>query len=191
MELKSRKWRIAYRLFSSSNCTFMELKYTIIQRYHGWMNVLIVPLWNWNKSALPVLMVIACSNCTFMELKLGKGKSKKKQQYGSNCTFMELKLGKGKSEKKQQYVLIVPLWNWNSLYSLKATEPLAVLIVPLWNWNHAEWWERRAGHLVLIVPLWNWNGADYRDHRFLRRSNCTFMELKFIEDQFCADWVWF
>ncbi len=46
-----------------------------------------------------------------MELKLGKGKSKKKQQYGSNCTFMELKLGKGKSEKKQQYVLIVPLWN--------------------------------------------------------------------------------
>ena len=56
---------------------------------------------------------------------------------------------------------------------------VAVLIVPLWNWNTLTTWQRGRGRGVLIVPLWNWNRGIYRGRDAgAEGSNCTFMELK-------------
>ena len=122
------------------------------------LDVLIVPLWNWNPSAhiktgffSPVLIVplwnwnivlsrwrrlmLRCSNCTFMELK-----------YPSWCTWFCWVL-----------VLIVPLWNWNQDLANKYIKDKIVLIVPLWNWNYVA---NTSNQIELC-------------------SNCTFMELKY------------
>ena len=55
------------------------------------LDVLIVPLWNWNS----------------------QGDCGRTQQGGSNCTFMELKLLTTYLDAIEKQVLIVPLWNWN------------------------------------------------------------------------------
>ena len=98
------------------------------------------------------------------------------------------------------WVLIVPLWNWNNLWSNKQGGSCLVLIVPLWNWNlrdvyfvmrsassnrtfmelkslrYIRTW---AGVAVLIVPLWNWNNfVRLIIMHLILRSNRTFMELK-------------
>ena len=54
---------------------------------------------------------------------------------GFNCTFMELKYDNNTKIEMTQAVLIVPLWNWNSLSSMGGALANPVLIVPLWNWN--------------------------------------------------------
>ena len=54
---------------------------------------------------------------------------------GFNRTFMELKLAKQEGYGGIPAVLIVPLWNWNSLRVRRARTGTQVLIVPLWNWN--------------------------------------------------------
>ena len=98
---------------------------------------------------------------------------------GFNRTFMELKLGKpGLSAYEVWLVLIVPLWNWNSLQRERRWAPSCVLIVPLWNWNGSRWCHGVCSTGVLIVPLWNWNrGAA--SHCLPRACfNRTFMELK-------------
>ena len=47
----------------------MELKYDNTQRIIDTMNVLIVPLWNWNNEGESATPGSDCSNRTFMELK--------------------------------------------------------------------------------------------------------------------------
>ena len=98
-----------------------------------------------------------------------------------------------------QFVLIVPLWNWNTVISFVEIFGRFVLIVPLWNWNRsyrstvAEWpcfnrtfmelkwiiatWYQQDKH-VLIVPLWNWNLEHVVLVGLVVRFNRTFMELK-------------
>ena len=178
MELKQRSWNVG--LLKSE--------------------VLIVPLWNWNK------------NKSLMQ-NWGKG---------SNRTFMELKLRLLQSVQKRYGVLIVPLWNWNTNQVMLCVHKDWVLIVPLWNWNSASTHERALSgsssnrtfmelkHLlissiptdervlivplwnwnevknpktpaqmgVLIVPLWNWNVISRVGFFVSHRSNRTFMELK-------------
>ena len=50
-----------------------------------------------------------------MELKYDKSNSVFLRLEGSNRTFMELKYGFAAHPDKESAVLIVPLWNWNSL----------------------------------------------------------------------------
>ena len=74
-----------------------------------------------------------------------------------NRTFMELKwITRNKTETLIR-VLIVPLWNWNT-----------VVINIRWRiWP------------VLIVPLWNWNKGDKaKESESTFGFNRTFMELK-------------
>ena len=69
MELKYL-WRLQ-RLAPStcSNCTFMELKFGFKLVIYTRVNVLIVPLWNWNFCRIVGRIGNESSNCTFMELK--------------------------------------------------------------------------------------------------------------------------
>ena len=67
----------------------MELKFHQIGKVDVLLQVLIVPLWNWNWHNVVVGLLEVCSNCTFMELK-----------------FIFMAIG-----AKAQSVLIVPLWN--------------------------------------------------------------------------------
>ena len=54
-----------------------------------------------------------------------------------------------------------------------------VLIVPLWNWNTLFGVDRFTLPSVLIVPLWNWNSFLRLLGLGINGSNRTFMELKF------------
>ena len=99
--------------WACSNRTFMELKSRITYQSSCLVNVLIVPLWNWNPRAAHHRGRLECSNRTFMELKLPT------DLYSSLTTT----------------VLIVPLWNWNEIPKGEILQALGVLIVPLWNWN--------------------------------------------------------
>ena len=56
---------------------------------------------------------------------------------------------------------------------------MTVLIVPLWNWNTLAVNKLRCDKSVLIVPLWNWNYYKYKLLLIKSSSNCTFMELKY------------
>ena len=132
----------------------------------NYRNVLIVPLWNWNRSAWNPS---------------GNRGSR------SNRTFMELKWWTHNCDNLLFHVLIVPLWNWNLSNALLAEFLPEVLIVPLWNWNMADVLSRMFSFFcsnrtfmelksktrnktettmtVLIVPLWNWNRWSARPHR--------------------------
>ena len=105
-----RNWPLP---FSSSNRTFMELKYRdVVQRHRrhpvlivplwNWNViylftgrakglVLIVPLWNWNFATAHTTATLCCSNRTFMELKWYTQSDTLMRPLGSNRTFMELK----------------------------------------------------------------------------------------------------
>ena len=159
----------------------MELKYLLVgAQIIKKPYVLIVPLWNWNRIyAKFASFEPLCSNRTFMELKLVLFALSHSAFKGSNRTFMELKYCRRTYSPLLVLVLIVPLWNWNSLACSSTPHPPPVLIVPLWNWNKAAYtnWCRiikcsnrtfmelkflRIHFLtvsvrVLIVPLWNWN----------------------------------
>ena len=114
-----------------------------------------------------------------MELKLPTGGTEPARIPRSNRTFMELKLGAYLDQQLTELVLIVPLWNWNSVkigrrckfsrsnrtfMELKPHREAVfssahhrVLIVPLWNWNKVSALTRWVSRGGLIVPLWNWN----------------------------------
>ena len=55
------------------------------------VQVLIVPLWNWNNASPIMIKINFSSNRTFMELKFGKGRQIVPSCSRSNRTFMELK----------------------------------------------------------------------------------------------------
>ena len=76
----------------SFNRTFMELKLLNVLAMSLRMNVLIVPLWNWNRPAPIIVAKTALSfNRTFMELKLTNYRTAKGCHSSFNRTFMELK----------------------------------------------------------------------------------------------------
>ena len=70
-----------------------------------------------------------------MELKSGLQRSGREEKVSFNRTFMELKCLFGAILSKLLIVLIVPLWNWNTVLLLAFIDVFLVLIVPLWNWN--------------------------------------------------------
>ena len=76
-------------------------------------SVLIVPLWNWNEQDVTDLTPFPRFNRTFMELKCDRDSQ-------INIFYR---------------VLIVPLWNWNRWLVRFYSSQCYVLIVPLWNWN--------------------------------------------------------
>ena len=140
------KWTTSWSSrMSSSNRTFMELKYNrwcqnckeeivLIVPLWNWNSfrenlgsspaiVLIVPLWNWNPTRETISSNVCCSNRTFMELK-----------WHSFCLFVHRRI-----------VLIVPLWNWNKADGVHRSCNRPVLIVPLWNWN---WWDTFKGRTL-------------------------------------------
>ena len=140
--------------------------------------VLIVPLWNWNKTYFANDGDGVSFNRTFMELKSVFFLTSRPYPLGFNRTFMELKYEKWIRRSWSLSVLIVPLWNWNNGNFEIDEEGNLVLIVPLWNWNlkgfarrlNVSWFNRTFMELkwkqrkrlsisvfVLIVPLWNWN----------------------------------
>ena len=138
----------------------MELKYGLTLEGVVRNDVLIVPLWNWNRVV---------------------DHAETDVEFGSNRTFMELKLINMALKASKIQVLIVPLWNWNMSLIEEFSCKMKVLIVPLWNWNlYANSSAYKANH-VLIVPLWNWNWAMWSQTSLeLGSSNRTFMELKCV-----------
>ena len=146
------------------------------------MQVLIVPLWNWNETLQFMNTVTKCFNCTFMELKSRILVGVSRVIFGFNCTIMELKLGRHTDFPDIKWVLIVPLWNWNYrhkcghlkltgfnctimelkfLFQQKWLDSPDVLIVLLWNWNELGIGIYDKSDSVLIVLLWNWNAAAF------------------------------
>ena len=91
----------------------MELKLLHWVRRTKNKRVLIVPLWNWNRTTvhrlLPTIHVLIVPLWNWNQ--------------GRRIYNILLSL-----------VLIVPLWNWNQLRRL-CSHAARVLIVPLWNWN--------------------------------------------------------
>ena len=91
MELKLSEQENTHRQGGSSNRTFMELKWKLIQAIIMYHSVLIVPLWNWNRFLVVLAKEIESSNRTFMELKLPATSDQNEEKICSNRTFMELK----------------------------------------------------------------------------------------------------
>ena len=114
MELKSKTKLGTSFLDNCSNRTFMELKFCMLLPPMLVFPVLIVPLWNWNYTAVQQsfpqksVLIVPLWNWNFSELLNGTRISS---------------------------VLIVPLWNWNGLLWHRDRRGAFVLIVPLWNWN--------------------------------------------------------
>ena len=141
-------------------------------------DVLIVPLWNWNNFIWYFFAPTLSSNCTFMELKLGWPRWSSVASPRSNCTFMELKYRWGVHRSRFLQSSNCTFMELKYVQLLVNVRNQAVLIVPLWNWNSLgvsfrcrRWW-------VLIVPLWNWNNTSPHLSQTIWCSNCTFMELK-------------
>ena len=91
MELKSCCFLAVSFAPMCFNRTFMELKSCSVLLVWGLAVVLIVPLWNWNRTYFKSWKETKSFNRTFMELKW--------QRVWQNTT--------------KRKVLIVPLWNWN------------------------------------------------------------------------------
>ncbi len=102
--------------------------------------VLIVPLWNWNiiyterkDGVLPGINCTVvelkhnmhckpenshtCINCTVVELKPSHKITISGRRRSINCTVVELKQGIHTRVSVTLRVLIVPLWNWNTVNS--------------------------------------------------------------------------
>ena len=100
--------------------------------------LLIVPMWNWNCMLLqaPCIFEIPFNrtnvelklnrlaiyrrpylafNRTNVELKCDINKAIQKMEYAFNRTNVELKLKHVKISHKKRDLLIVPMWNWNTL----------------------------------------------------------------------------
>ena len=169
-----------HQRLSSFNRTFMELKFLHTEANQNQHQVLIVPLWNWNRILQRCFLVCSSFNRTFMELKFNAMRPWKVKESSFNRTFMELKWSIWTLWTTRACVLIVPLWNWNLTLNRKAQTPSSfnrtfmelklithhisyrgslVLIVPLWNWNVFAVEQRDKSRRVLIVPLWNWNNV--------------------------------
>ena len=207
MELKLTKNGIIKIRWKCFNRTFMELKPVSSMWQSSLKWVLIVPLWNWNKS--------------FEEfVKLGNS---------FNRTFMELKLNWGYLILSPFPVLIVPLWNWNNVgkyffalsqvgFNRTFMELKHLLGMNTWQYltcfNRTFMELKQCIHddfddnlncfnrtfmelkrvyvdhapgtkwLVLIVPLWNWNSLWGLCYRFFDGFNRTFMELKHLFSSF-------
>ena len=69
MELKFYNISAGTQPSPGFNRTFMELKYTFAANTQGKLNVLIVPLWNWNSGEIAEAGAPMSFNRTFMELK--------------------------------------------------------------------------------------------------------------------------
>ena len=94
----------------------MELKLGYTSSVMSNNNVLIVPLWNWNESTAREIELPNSFNRTFMELKYLEKMLKELVLRSFNRTFMELKYNITELISfRERKVLIVPLWNWNSL----------------------------------------------------------------------------
>ena len=139
--------------------------------------VLIVPLWNWNKSGSWRHVSTVRSNCTFMELKYSK-KVKDSLVRLSNCTFMELKFhrtvqGTPRPHRSNCTFMELKLVTKSCLWLC-----LGVLIVPLWNWNIGEELQHQtvdSSNCTFMELKWR---RMKRKTKRLPGSNCTFMELK-------------
>ena len=167
------------------------------------MQVLIAPLWNWNKynkearEYLSIVLIAPLWNWNMVyELKCREGRGVliaplwnwNSRQVGrthsadsSNRTFMELKFGHRLRATWAKTVLIAPLWNWNQCGQIMYVSFSLVLIAPLWNWNIwlLSWKSTLA--TVLIAPLWNWNMLYVICYlNKFKCSNRTFMELKYL-----------
>ena len=156
MELKSGN-ASALRKRSGLNRTFMELKYQQPRTRATTQQVLIEPLWNWNKTRSARWRLSSCVlieplwnwndrpgykgrrhgslNRTFMELKSRRRRQAMNDLTRLNRTFMELKYNYNEYCAKLMNVLIEPLWNWNNSKRLRTAWTQRVLIEPLWNWN--------------------------------------------------------
>ena len=73
----------------------MELKFEDFKEHRIIVRVLIVPLWNWNKSGYFQGTDTSRFNRTFMELKYGSLAAASSVNPGFNRTFMELKSNSG------------------------------------------------------------------------------------------------
>ena len=154
-------WNTKYRPHRkhrvSSNRTFMELKFRLLDLCGYGIAVLIVPLWNWNSDVRKVFPLDSYgSNRTFMELKLLLMPSTNSIVLRSNRTFMELKFLSMMAFLTLYHVLIVPLWNWNMRWTYK-------IIVN--NGSNRTFMELK----FMILSLRRWLTSC---------SNRTFMELK-------------
>ena len=103
----------------------MELKFNRTSNWRNRSTVLIVPLWNWNRSLRTkprsVSRVLIVPLWNWNEL---RGAVQAEREPRSNCTFMELKSHQGTCPSSVYLVLIVPLWNWNSRQVKQILEPL-------------------------------------------------------------------
>ena len=117
----------------------MELKQGILSNVFRDHFVLIVPLWNWNQFFVWFCHRHFSINCTVVELKPFLSLLRLLLCSCINCTVVELKRGDPPEGACPGVVLIVPLWNWNSVLSNCSLSSSKVLIVPLWNWNCRRW----------------------------------------------------
>ena len=172
MELKWHDKQRNNKNILCSNRTFMELKFWSRWLYYLCRNVLIAPLWNWNRYCQrpsyhpPYVLIAPLWNWNFL--------SRTSKADGIS-------------------VLIAPLWNWNGRRRNTRGALLAVLIAPLWNWNVLIFSFFSCRPPVLIAPLWNWNTRHWGlSVSGWTRSNRTFMELKYLLK--CSDsntWITF
>ena len=129
----------------------------------NFFNVLIVPLWNWNKirpfvraCGLSVLIVPLWNWNTY---KKGQDIQKKKR---INCTVVELK-------------------HWDVRIAEICIDSINCTVVEL---KPALAAIRCSSISVLIVPLWNWNLACLSEVLFwLFCINCTVVELKLCSNK--------
>ena len=136
MELKLNLIRCLRNCKYSINCTVVELK-------HFWSQ--------------GIAVCVRCINCTVVELKRRTIKICYSSMRSINCTVVELKQRFGNGSAFLIIVLIVPLWNWNTVVQSYRTEKYSinctvVELKPLW-----EMLIIISQGKVLIVPLWNWN----------------------------------
>ena len=161
------------------NCTVVELKQKSTRRIEYFGTVLIVPLWNWNVISgssgylLHTVLIVPLwnwnearkffrdmslrINCTVVELKPNRSQAGLTTKGCINCTVVELKHDRIKKENVDGNVLIVPLWNWNSLIGDFSCVSLASINCTVVELKRLFCTRRYVRFSVLIVPLWNWN----------------------------------
>ena len=178
----------------------MELKYDDLFFAVCSQLVLIVPLWNWNRHKNKLVYKRNTFKSYLYGIEIGKACELGKLGKCSNRTFMELKCHNYSDLISDWEVLIVPLWNWNSLIVWKPYSGVCSnrtfmelklntgrnLNAQLYcsNRTFMELKLKLARILskrkrVLIVPLWNWNSWTKKIYvSGCSSSNRTFMELK-------------
>ena len=122
-----------------------------IKSFHSTYEELKLTIWFFIKP------IFRSFHSTYEELKPPDAVIPACQMYCFHSTYEELKHWRCRPGCYYPKVFILPMRNWNFVFSRNRYIHLSVFILPMRNWNCFLWRWRKNISCVFILPMRNWN----------------------------------